>query len=166
MDDKKFWQNVNVTDNQEDCWEWQKGKYGNGYGQVNINGIKWYSHRFVFWITFGYLPELPRQVNHHCDNRCCCNPNHLYDGTPLDNTRDMLNRGRNRCGSATGSENRMAKLIERDIPKIRRMIVCGYTLEYIGNVFGVTDDTICMINTGKTWTHVPRTPIKRYPRKE
>jgi hypothetical protein len=31
---------------------------------------------------------------HTCDNRACCNPDHLYAGTPNQNTYDRLNRKR------------------------------------------------------------------------
>ena len=49
--------------------------------------------RAVYQITYGDLdPEM--YVLHSCDNRRCCNPLHLRQGTPWDNSRDMLLRGR------------------------------------------------------------------------
>jgi hypothetical protein len=38
-------------------------------------------------------PETPC-ILHHCDNRACINPEHLYEGTQQDNVRDMVERRR------------------------------------------------------------------------
>jgi len=39
-------------------------------------------------------------VLHRCDNPPCCRPDHLFLGTPADNTADMIAKGRGR-GAAT-----------------------------------------------------------------
>ena len=36
-----------------------------------------------------------RWVCHKCDRPPCCNPDHLFVGTQLDNVADMLAKGRN-----------------------------------------------------------------------
>ena len=40
--------------------------------------------------------ELPKStlLRHTCDNRSCINPDHLIPGTPKENSRDMVDRGR------------------------------------------------------------------------
>jgi hypothetical protein len=40
------------------------------------------------------------QVLHTCDEALCCNPNHLYLGTQLDNIKDRDTRGRQRNKSS------------------------------------------------------------------
>lgn len=49
------------------------------------------SHRMAYALTNG-PPE--NDVLHRCDNRPCCNPAHLWDGTQADNMADMVAKGR------------------------------------------------------------------------
>jgi ERCC4-type nuclease len=51
-----------------------------------------YAHR---WVWEHYKGEIPDglQVNHHCDNSLCVNPEHLYLGTQNENMRDLQRRG-------------------------------------------------------------------------
>ena len=39
-------------------------------------------------------------VLHVCDNALCCNPNHLYLGTQIDNIKDRDMKGRQRNKSS------------------------------------------------------------------
>jgi hypothetical protein len=79
------------------CWEWKKTRNGKGYGQIGIRvGDKTISksvHRLVAGIVYGEIPQ-GMLVCHHCDVRHCCNPEHLYIGSVLDNARDAKERGR------------------------------------------------------------------------
>lgn len=60
-------------------------KTGRTYSQV-------LAHRVVAALTRGLLEK--DYVMHKCDNRICCNPDHLQVGTALDNFLDMVNKGR------------------------------------------------------------------------
>ena len=75
------------------CWEWNRYKDVNGYGQINWWGELWVSHRWAYFITHG---DFPRKlfVLHKCDNPGCCNPDHLFLGTQRDNIQDALSKGR------------------------------------------------------------------------
>ena len=83
-------QHIKVAAN--DCWEWTGAK-SRGYGQLTHQGKHTTAHRFVFGMFREPIKD-GAWVLHHCDNRSCVNPDHLYQGSPADNRQDMLKRGR------------------------------------------------------------------------
>lgn len=76
------------------CWEWTGAKRGRGYGAFKVNGKIVYAHRYSFELHWGKLGHRSLVVRHTCDNRLCCNPNHLIMGTAKENTQDAIHRGR------------------------------------------------------------------------
>lgn len=104
-------------------------------------------HRLVFAQTHGYWPQLCR---HMCDNTRCINPEHLEDGTPADNSHDMVKRGR----SLSGEKHLQAKLTEADVNSIRQRYVkrsahCNsYTL---AEEYGVSQHAIMRVLKHKSW---------------
>ena len=74
------------------CMEWLGDKRPNGYGVATHNNKRISTHRLIM-ILDGWSID-GRLVCHHCDNRICINPNHLYVGTHIDNNQDTVRRGR------------------------------------------------------------------------
>lgn len=91
VDKAKFWANVEIGA-KDDCWNWKACKHPTGYGMLKNGSGTTYAHRVAFAIT----SELPAgmSVLHRCDNPTCCNPDHLWLGTQLDNIRDRDAKGR------------------------------------------------------------------------
>jgi acyl-CoA synthetase (AMP-forming)/AMP-acid ligase II len=94
------------------------------------------------------------QACHHCDVPACVNPDHLFVGTPLENTADMISKGRVRLAPVRGSQVGGAVLTEHDIPAIRARLACGETLRGIAASYGLTEAAISCVKLKKTWRHV------------
>jgi len=127
---KRFWSKVAVK-GADDCWEWQSSRFDNGYGKYWMNGKIVKAHRFAFFL-FNDL-RFVRNVLHKCDNPCCVNPLHLFEGSLSDNTQDMIAKGRNRV--FVGSQNGNSKLSEVEVAEIRRWIEIGMTDREISQHF-------------------------------
>jgi len=95
-----FWSRVDVVAKGH-CWNWQGSvsartpNGGGGYGTLKWNRRYWYAHHVAFVLTHGPIPE-GAMILHHCDNRICCNPDHVYAGTHQNNMDDMKRRGRSK----------------------------------------------------------------------
>lgn len=92
--ENRFWNLVSIK-TKDDCWEWEASFDGKGYGQFNIDGRTYRSHRVAWELLNGKIPN-GLELCHHCDNPKCVNPNHLFLGTHKDNMHDMKLKGRNK----------------------------------------------------------------------
>ena len=88
-----FWSHYDIDANG--CWLWRGGKNKKGQGVVRYEGKNWITSRLAWYLTSGKTPP-KMYVCHKCDNASCINPEHLFLGTPKDNTQDMINKGRRR----------------------------------------------------------------------
>lgn len=88
-----FWRQVDKS-SPDECWNWTGAK-SRGYGHVSFQREQWAASRLSYVLTYGPIQN-GLFVLHHCDNRACCNPNHLFLGTHQDNMDDMMQKGRHR----------------------------------------------------------------------
>lgn len=85
---------VRATENG--CHLWTGTKNAKGYGHFGIGAEVHRAHRIAYVIGHGVRPER-ELVCHACDNPSCVNPDHLWLGSPKDNVRDMILKGRRRA---------------------------------------------------------------------
>jgi len=129
-----------------DCLEWTAGTFNTGYGQTMAYGKVWGTHRLALHLEG--IDTTGHYVLHSCDNRLCCNPDHLRTGTHQDNMDDRNSRGR----QPRGSNHSNTKLTEQDVLDIRA--ISSMTQQAIADHYGVTNTAIYLIIHRKTWTHI------------
>lgn len=88
-----------VPEPNSGCWLWLGAVTGHGYGVVGVgyksegNRRIIQAHRRSYEIFVGSIPN-GKDICHHCDNRLCVNPEHLFVGSRLENVHDMMRKGR------------------------------------------------------------------------
>lgn len=145
----RLWEKVNIGE-PEDCWPFT-GATAHGYGRIGLPGKESGiapAHRVV---ALHYLPA-PKpeqtQVRHLCGNRICCNPNHLAWGDQTANELDKIGHGR----SNRGAQHGMAKISASEVREIRRRVQWGWTQRRIAETYGIAQQSVSEIVTGKTWS--------------
>jgi len=151
---ERFWLSVAKS---EGCWEWTGFLLGNGYGQVGIKNTQAQAHRVSWEMHYGPIPQ-GLYVLHHCDNRKCVRPDHLFLGTIQDNADDMVAKER----QAQGVRHGLAKLDDRKVqairelcrrfpPTLKRRSQSYGVLSFLARWFGVGFTSVSLAAKSETW---------------
>lgn len=118
------------------CWDWDGSPRENGYCRTSFFRVNWYVHRASYAAFVGKIED-GMDVCHTCDNRKCCNPDHLFVGSRKDNMQDAVSKGR----QAKGFMLPHTKLSESDIESIIARAKSGETYKSIALFYNVTPQT-------------------------
>lgn len=129
------------------CWIWKGCINRGGYGKI---GTKKLAHRISYEKYIAKIPK-GKQICHHCDNRKCVNPEHLFVGSIADNMQDKVNKNRQSKGSNIGS----SILTEEKVLEIRKMRLSGKMYQEIADHFKIQWDLVRKVCKKDLWTHVP-----------
>jgi hypothetical protein len=176
---ERFWARVEKR-GPDECWPWLGCRGKKGYGRVKQRNHSRSAHAAAFELTVGPVPA-GHYVCHTCDNPSCCNPAHLWTGTPRANNEDAARKGRSakgeRNGTHTHPESRArgerqgththpesrprgerhgsAKLTTDQVLAIRAAYAeGGRTQVHIASEYGATPTTIGRIVKRHTWRHL------------
>lgn len=133
------------------CWEWTGSIDQNGYGVMNIAKKHKRAHRISYECFYGKIPE-NSFICHHCDNRKCINPEHIYCGDSETNSKDMDDRKRR--NALKGEENPRSRLKNDDVLKIRELYKQGVNGVELSKLFNCPHTLIYSIINRKLWRHI------------
>jgi hypothetical protein len=144
------------------CHLWT-GCLSGGYGHFRVNDKIEKAGRVALWLSTGNWPE--GCALHHCDNRPCVNPAHLYDGTKKNNADDRAARKPEsyltgerwrarlieRPDLHRGENNGRAKISEVDAWSLRDLFSRGTPVKALVEGFDLTRTAIWDILHGDRW---------------
>ena len=133
------------------CWEVKdRARNKDGYPVARIKGSLDTLYRHFFKRYNGPI-QSGIVIRHTCDNRLCCNPEHLIPGSQKDNVADMLSRNR----FPKGVKHGRAKLDDEKIRDIKiQFNKENKTITSIAQQYEVDRKTIHKVVHGKTWVGV------------
>ena len=127
------------------CWLWARGTLNDGgYGRFSLKRNCYAAAHRVSWALHKGCIPLGMSVLHHCDNRACVNPSHLFLGDAKANSDDMHRKGR----ALVRARHPMAKLSDEQAAQIRGSE--GRQRD-IAAEFGVSHGLVWQIKSGRVW---------------
>lgn len=135
-----------VVKTADGCTEWQGNRNENGYGVSHYSGKLIYVHRLAWIRERGPIPE-GMQVLHECDNPPCCNIDHLFLGTQLDNILDMTQKGRAKRGGKP-------QLTSDQALDVLGKRVLGISAQAVASEYSLTVNHVYRIWRGRCWANL------------
>lgn len=143
-----FWSRVDKNA-PNGCWHYMGARDKWGYGDISYLRKHVQAHRLVWKLLRSDPGEL--DVLHKCNNPPCCNPDHLYLGTDMDNAADRIKAGTVLRGEALYN----AKLTEEIVRELRRNPPDkrGGRKRKAAEL-GITPHYLYQILIGRSWKHI------------
>lgn len=132
-------------DERTGCLLWYAPRNHRGYGTVSFGGETWFTHRLSYVAHHGPVP-IGMFVCHRCDNPACNAIEHLFLGTPQENTDDARRKGRLR--------GRSSRIDVATVGEIKRRLQQGERVSGIARELGVSLHAVQNVKGGRAWRHV------------
>lgn len=150
-DEVRAWRYIDRSGGESACWPWTRSCQGTGYGRLTLSGSSRPrrsvpAHRFIYEQTIGAIPT-GMFVMHRCDNPPCCNPAHLALGTAAENSRDMVEKGR-QARRASHGRFRKGKLSAEALVAIRKRTAAGERQIDLAREYDVSRSRISQVVLG------------------
>ncbi len=127
---------------EDDCWLWTGALVGrDSRPYFSVKGRKLLAYRIVYELTTGKTLSSDILIRHTCDNRMCCNPKHLIEGSHTQNMNDMKERERH-------------GLPHNTVRKIKRLILKNIPYTAIAEMFGCSPSLVGDIANMRVYAHV------------
>jgi hypothetical protein len=137
---ERFWEKVDMSGGEDDCWPWTGAKTREGYGRFCMTPTRvLLAHR----VARGYFHPTPgKKVYQRCGNPACCNPAHLR-------LKKIVRRGQK------GENSPSSHLTEEKVREMRELYAQGgVSFKELAERFGVCRSTIRSAVRRETWRHV------------
>ena len=127
-----------AVDEDTGCWNWIAMRSPSGYGLCMYKKKKFRTHRLVYTLVIGKIPD-GLDIHHKCENRLCCNPEHLLPLTRSENSKLVTRKGvlRRKLNFNSASEYVFfGKIFENsNLPKRK--------LKYLSKLISKNNGTFC-----------------------
>lgn len=157
---ERFMSKVNIHPGNM-CWNWAGARSGSGYGQF-WNGVR--NIPAHYFLLSDPVPS-GMQGCHHCDNKLCVRPSHIFIGTRSDNEQDKVSKGRHNTAPGCramlkvrkihrGQNNHECKLTEAQAREAKACSRKRGVATALAKKLGVSLTVVCDIRDGKRWAHL------------
>lgn len=164
-----YWRNIKsieiirssiVLDEETGCMNWIGSKNQHGYGQFSSYCHKKKKsfvqrvHRFLTKQKAGRELSSHEFSCHTCDNPACVNPAHLYIGSAMDNSKDMMKR-KGHYLAIDPTRSVRSKFTPEQVKEIRlEHKQGGITHADLGRKYGIDSSVMSKIVRGLRYKHV------------
>lgn len=154
---ERFWSFVEKKSKTE-CWLWRGQRTGTYYGQFEWvqdgRRIVRRAHRLAYVLAIQPISDATF-VFQDCENRLCCNPNHLCVGGQHQRMQRVVAKDpywAPHIRDAEGAAHHNAKLTPEIVRHLR---VDQQTPTYVlAKIYGICQQTISDVRRRRTWKHV------------